>query len=680
MPLPKTVSAEFVRELWNAGFIYLKLDTYSVAVKGSACLCVLVLMLPVAVISQQTTIALGSDKATKNDSDVAHNFEKDTKGTINSPQSNFLQPIWFRTWGDKYDDIANSIAVDDSNIYTVGYAFNRSSTSYDVFVLKYDLNGNLTWDLTWGDNNDNEATSVAVENSNVYVTGNTDNSGISANDVFILKIDQDGNLVWNVTWGGSKVDYGQSIATDGLYLYVTGYTCSYGAGSDDIFILKYDLNGTLLWNITWGGINEEYGWSIAVDESNIYIAGESNSYGLNGTQALVLKYNLAGKLVWYRVWGYNGSDRAFSITVQNKTIYITGDTTSFGGGGWIAFLVKYDMNGVFLWYRIWGDGNRITHSRSIALCSPYIYISTGTHVPSNNSTSVRKYDLDGKFIWEKGLEGHYLSLAPHLALDKSSIYIAGEINNVTLNEVDVFVLRCDLNGSNSGNYQPTSSIDVISPNPAYQGQNITFVGHGVDIDGTIISYDWRSSIDGQLSKQASFVFDSLSVGTHRIYFKVQDNNNTWSSQSVIILTVVPLSAIPFVVITFPTDGAMDVSTSTRIVIGFSKPMNKNATESSISITPGSISNMKWDVSCMNVTLNISLIEKTRYVIKISTMAKDIMGYSLLNNYSFSFTTKSPSQNDYFIILAYSSILITILIVIIVFLLKTKKKRKNSTTH
>jgi len=100
------------------------------------------------------------------------------------------------------------------------------------------------------------------------------------------------------------------------------------------------------------------------------------------------------------------------------------------------------------------------------------------------------------------------------------------------------------NGGEPANNPPTAFIDSISPNPATQGQSISFSGHGTDSDGSIVAYNWRSSIDGQLSSSASFSTSGLSVGTHTIYFKVQDDDGAWSTEVTRTLTmIIPLSAV-----------------------------------------------------------------------------------------------------------------------------------------
>ncbi|MFH1778908.1 MAG: beta-galactosidase [Candidatus Omnitrophota bacterium] len=97
------------------------------------------------------------------------------------------------------------------------------------------------------------------------------------------------------------------------------------------------------------------------------------------------------------------------------------------------------------------------------------------------------------------------------------------------------------------NQPPTATIDSITPNPANQGQAISFTGHGTDTDGSIVAYNWRSSIDSQLSTQASFTSSSLSLGTHTIYFKVQDDDGVWSTEVTGNLTITsPPPAGPYI--------------------------------------------------------------------------------------------------------------------------------------
>ena len=95
------------------------------------------------------------------------------------------------------------------------------------------------------------------------------------------------------------------------------------------------------------------------------------------------------------------------------------------------------------------------------------------------------------------------------------------------------------------NVPPTAYIDSISPNPTTRGDTISFSGHGSDPDGSVAAYKWRSSIDGSISTSASFTISTLAVGTHTVYFSVQDNSGSWSNEATAIVTVnVPITEDP----------------------------------------------------------------------------------------------------------------------------------------
>jgi hypothetical protein len=119
------------------------------------------------------------------------------------------------------------------------------------------------------------------------------------------------------------------------------------------------------------------------------------------------------------------------------------------------------------------------------------------------------------------------------------------------------------------NQQPIASIESIVPPTASSGESVTFNGRGTDSDGTIIGYEWRSSLDGILSTVTSFTTSSLSMGTHTIYFRVLDNGNLWSP---------------------------DVSSSIIITQKAVKPVINSFTATPPSITLGESAELKWNVT------------------------------------------------------------------------------------
>jgi len=125
------------------------------------------------------------------------------------------------------------------------------------------------------------------------------------------------------------------------------------------------------------------------------------------------------------------------------------------------------------------------------------------------------------------------------------------------------------------NKLPTAYIDSVSPNPAYKGQTVWFSGHGTDPDGSIVTYEWRSSIDGFLSSSSSFSTSSLSVGTHTIYFRVKDNAGAWSPEATITLKVKPKEPSTISISVNPTSVAIGESIN---VSGIISPAHESPVE------------------------------------------------------------------------------------------------------
>ncbi len=285
----------------------------------------------------------------------------DTTGAL------FWQKIWSGSASE--NDIGYGVVADVSgNIYVTGYTqilipSPPQILASDVLLLKFDSSGNLLWQRTWGGSNDDAGYSVAVDSSgNIYVTGYTWSFGAGGSDVLLLKFDPHGSLLWQKTWGGSNADIGRSVAVDSSgNIYVTGYTNSFGAGGNDVLLLKFDSSGSLLWQLTWGGSSTDAGYGVAVDASgNVYVTGYTNSTGAGGNDVLLLKFDSAGSLLlpWQKTWGGSSDDEGFGVAVDSSgNVYVTGYTFSFGAGIYDVLLLKFDSSGSLLWQKTWGGSS-----------------------------------------------------------------------------------------------------------------------------------------------------------------------------------------------------------------------------------------------------------------------------------------------------------------------------------
>jgi hypothetical protein len=143
---------------------------------------------------------------------------------------------------------------------------------------------------------------------NIYLAGEFFNSSTFNQDLILVKLSMEFIPQWNRTWGGGDREYnrGLSIDSDGN-IYVAATTESFGAGDEDFFLSKYDSNGYQQWNRTWGGIDLDRCYGMAIDSyNNIYLAGVSDLFSNKGA---LVKFDSSGNQLWNR--SFIGVDMRF---------------------------------------------------------------------------------------------------------------------------------------------------------------------------------------------------------------------------------------------------------------------------------------------------------------------------------------------------------------------------------
>lgn len=346
--------------------------------------------------------------------------------------------IWVKTWGNPSEiDVLDDLSVDPmGNVYTTGYfqgtidfdpgAGTSNLTSVgnrDIFVSKLDASGNFVWAKNVGGGSSDYGNGITTDASgNVYITGSFISSSMDVDpgpgtttlnsngtrDVFVLKLDANGNFVWGTSFGGSSLDQGHDIEVDGNgNVYTTGYyngTVDFDPGmgsanitangSSDIFIHKLDPSGNFVWVKSFGGTNADEGNAIAVDPSgNIYStgiyrgtvdfdpnAGTNTITSAGSDDIFIQKLDPQGNFQWAHSFGNFSSDIGSDITVdQAGNVYTIGafrHTVDFDPGSGTAngvsnsgddiFIQKLDENGGFVWVQIFGsDANDEPNSINI---------------------------------------------------------------------------------------------------------------------------------------------------------------------------------------------------------------------------------------------------------------------------------------------------------------------------
>lgn len=259
--------------------------------------------------------------------------------------------VWDATWNgpaDLYDEI-DGIVVEDGYVFVSGWAdVPLDYTEGDLALVKFTEDGAYVAHSLWGGTRREEANGgMASDGWNLYVAGIVDGVNLFTGGDAVLVAFNKTTLteVWNRTWGGAKVDDGFGLTLRDGDLYVTGLTTSFEG--DRIFLLKYDTQGNPIFNATWGGTGAESARAVDVlaNETGIYIAGKTSSYGNGSFDVVLLRFDSTGVLDWFKTWGGTGSDGSHAVAIEGETVYIAGDTSSQGGGGSNILLLAVGLDG-----------------------------------------------------------------------------------------------------------------------------------------------------------------------------------------------------------------------------------------------------------------------------------------------------------------------------------------------
>ena len=350
---------------------------------------------------------------------------------------------WYRTWGVVGDsDFALEIALDSSNdVYTTGFTRGDFGPS-NLTLNKYNTTGDLYWSLEWGGSGYDRGEGIVIDQfDNIYIAGSTQSFSEGGNDVWVLKYNSNGNLIWNVTWGDIQNNGGTDLAVDSDgNIFVSGWTFESGVG-DKMLLLKYNSSGDLKWAQT-SSIGM-WGQDVAVDNAtgDIYLLGDDNN------AIFLVKYNSSGYEQWSRVWSTGFQDGARGLSMDSSgNLYLTGYTQMNSMGDDIL-IVKYNSSGYELWYRTWGWNYSDRGQNLFVDSSDNVYITGSVEefggILSSYDACILKYNSTGDMQWGVNWGGDKLDYGFGINIDIfDNIYISGFSQSFDDIEGDQFLLRC----------------------------------------------------------------------------------------------------------------------------------------------------------------------------------------------------------------------------------------------
>ncbi len=267
---------------------------------------------------------------------------------------------WVRAYGmADSEDVATSVQqTSDGGYMVAGQTTSYGAATADIWVLKLNSTGRIEWEKKYGGNANDVVTAVQQTSDGGYVVaGYTRSFGAGYDDIWILKLDSAGSITWQNTYGGDYADdraYSIQQTSDGGYI-VAGHTGT-ETRSWDFWVLKLDSTGGVAWQKAYGGNGGDFGTSVRQTPDGGYIvAGYTSSFGAGSWDYWVLKLNSTGGIKWQMAYGGGGDDRAFSIQPTSDGRYIVaGLTRSFGAGDSDFWVLKLYPNGGVQWQKSYG--------------------------------------------------------------------------------------------------------------------------------------------------------------------------------------------------------------------------------------------------------------------------------------------------------------------------------------
>lgn len=383
--------------------------------------------------------------------------------------------------GNSFDTVYDQKQTLDGGYILIGSTNSTDIPNFhnnqEILILKINSLGILLWQKSIGGSFNESSSNIIVTSDNGYLisgyTSSNDfdftlNNGNS--DSFLMKLDQNGNILWQKTYGGSNFDNAMNVLETNDGGYILGGTSNsidgdvlLNNGDNDFWLLKINNLGTILWQRNFGGNGyDSLNNLIKTSDGGYIMTGETYSTNLpsyhNAGDVLVIKTDSLGNLIWQKCFGGSNWDYGSKvIETSDGNLLIGGSTRSsnfdvtFNHGGFFDFWVfKINQNGILIWQKTYGgsNGEQLT---SIIETNDGNYLACGlsnsidgdlTINNGGNDFWILKVSPIGNLIWQKTLGIGTNEVANTILQNNDGDYlVSGGTDNAGISSSNVWVIK-----------------------------------------------------------------------------------------------------------------------------------------------------------------------------------------------------------------------------------------------
>jgi len=310
------------------------------------------------------------------------------------------------------------------------------------------IQGQTNFQKTYGGTGNDFGHSVQQTTDGGYILfGQTSSFGNGQQDMYLVKTDNQGYLLWYKTYGGASWEFGISVqqTTDGGYILCGAYS---GLDNDSLALIKTDVNGNEVWNKKYSGsINKDVGQFVRETADGGFIAVGFTGSGY-AEDIYLLKTDINGNEQWNKVYNSTGSELGVGVRQTSDGGYaIIGQTDSKGNGGKDLYLIKTNSIGDTIWTKTYGTPSDEI-GRSLYITSDGGFILLGFQDSAGGNVYLIKTDLSGNEQWSKYYGGSGWDIGHSVQQTTDDGYIlAGRKENTTSGTNDMYCIKTNNSGT-----------------------------------------------------------------------------------------------------------------------------------------------------------------------------------------------------------------------------------------